>query len=925
MKKEKMKLDRTQKRPSRLVMVLVSILLVAVLTLNMVFIFVLSPYTGFINNFMSGKPETEEAIKATDDSEIMTQRIEEEGIVLLTNNGTLPLEANQKVNLFGSSIENFVYGGTGSGSGDSSSNVTLQEGLEYAGFEINQELLDFYSQNVEAGIEYDLIGSDFNIYELPLENYSDSLIEQAKSFSDTAIVTFSRGGGEAYDLPMDMKDYSGGEAGKSYLELQANELALLEMVKDNFENVIVILNAQNAMELGFLEEEGIDAAIWAGCPGSTGCNAIGNVIAGIVNPSGRTADTFPYEVESAPSYYSFGDYDFSNITYINTAMFAGSQPDAIIEEDPYHYVEYIEGIYVGYRYYETAGFDGFINYEETVQFPFGYGLSYTDFEKEIESFSDSNEQITMNIKVTNTGAASGKDVVEVYYTAPYEKGGIEKSHVVLAGYEKTTLLAPGESQIVTIEFKYEDMASYDYQGIKASGGAYVLEAGEYQISLQNNSHDVIDSKSVNITSDIIYNEENDGARESDLIVASNQFDEVSNGAGIVYVSRSDWEGTMPTTRALSTKEANNEQLAALRETIFEVEEVRDITFANHGLRLEDMKGLSYDDPKWDMLLEQLSINDMSLLIGNGGWCTLSVSSVGKPYLSECDGPNGVNNIMAGVTGNQYTGQSVLGLTWNKELASEMGSTFAKEAIAYGISGLYAPAVNIHRSPFSGRNYEYFSEDGYLSGTMAAAEIQGIQSEGVYCYTKHFAVNDQEMNRDKGGLSTWLNEQAMREIYLRGFEIAVKDGESMGIMSSFNRIGGTPAAENYALLTTVLRNEWGFVGAVVTDCVMAVSTQDINKALLAGNDLQLTLMGQGQFTEDTTDTPQGRQAMRLASHNILYMVANSGALDQVEHGIYGWLLGLIVVDILVLGLFVLYYANRYRKMKKWKAEKVKHAE
>ena len=440
------------------------------------------------------------------------------------------------------------------------------------------------------------------------------------------------------------------------------------------------------------------------------------------------------------------------------------------DPDVYHYVDYVEGIYVGYRFYETAAADGFIDYDATVQYPFGYGLSYTTFTEEIEGFENDGTTITMKVKVTNTGDVAGKDVVQVYYSAPYTPKGIEKSEVVLADFGKTALLKAGESETVTLSFAVEDMASYDYLGIKAEGGGYVLEKGEYDIRLQSDSHRVIDSRQVTVEADVIYTDAADGKRESDNISATNLFDDVTFGENLTYVSRADWEGTMPKERATASRDASEAIVAALTaDEVIDNPEDADIVLASHGLKLEDMKGLAYDDPKWNDLLEQVSVDEMVNLTANGGWTTQAVESVGKLLYTEVDGPNGVNNIMAGTTGNQFCAQSVLACSWNTSLAREMGSTFAKEAAALDISALYAPAMNIHRSPFSGRNYEYYSEDGLHSGKMAAAEIQGMQGEGVTAYSKHFAVNDQESNRDAGGLCTWLNEQAMREIYLKGFE------------------------------------------------------------------------------------------------------------------------------------------------------------
>ncbi len=910
-----MKKEKKLRRPSRILFLLVTLLFAVVLAISAVVVYA-RPYYGFINNFISGSAGTENLASAKEDSKAITQEVEEEGIILLKNENSLPLASNTKVNVFGNGIINFVYGGTGSGAGDSSQNITFVQGLKDAGLEVNDELVGFYEENVMQTADMGLVGTDFNNYELTIDTYTDEVIAQAKEFSDTAIVVISRVGGEGSDLPMDMADYVGGDAGKHFLELQQNELDLMEMVKENFNNIIVVINSSNAMELGFIDDEAVDSAILVGAPGSTGCEAIGEVLAGAVNPSGRTVDTFPYEVESAPSYYNFGDYDYTNAFYEQTSLFAGTgSSDA--NDTQIHYVEYQEGIYVGYRFYETAAADGFIDYDETVQFPFGYGLSYTTFEESIEEFEDDGTTITMTVNVTNTGDVAGKDVVEGYYSAPYTVGGIEKSSVVLGDFEKTSLLNPGESETVMLSWTYEDMASYDYSGIKTASGAYVLEAGDYTISLQSDSHHVIDERTVAVERDVIYDEEHDGKRSTDEVAATNLFDDVSFGDNLTYVSRSDWAGTMPTERAASTKEATEEQIAAFAGAELDNSETEDIVYKKNGLKLADMKGLDYDDEQWDRLLEQLSLSDMEILVGNGGWATYAISSIDKPYIADSDGPNGVNNIMSGVQGVQYTGQSVLGYTWNKELAQRVGETLAREAVAFELGGLYAPGLNIHRSPFGGRNYEYVSEDGLLTGQLISAEITGMQSEGIYVYAKHFVANDQETNRDNGGLATWLNEQSLREIYAKGFEMIVKDADATGIMSSFNRIGATPAAESRALLTDLLRDEWGFEGCVITDCVMACSTEDINRALRAGNDLQLTILGQFLMDDNTKNTAAGHQALRQASHNILYMVVNSDAMENAASQSYGWAQALYAVGIILIALFILYYVRRHKKMKRWK--------
>lgn len=918
------------RKPKRAAFAAMCIFSALLIVLNIALTVLVPKYYSTINSFLYKGPDGEEVANARAASADMTQQIEREGIILLENKeNTLPLAGGTKINLFGYGSRDTVYGGSGSGSGDSSKNVTLEQGLTNAGFSVNPELVDFYNEHYVERAGVGFTGNNFDINEPAVSEYSDELIANATAYSDVAVFIVSRLGGEGADLPMDMdpdltteivasgalvkQNVKGGDAGKHYLELQDVELQVLEMLEQNFDKVIVLVNSTNAMELGFLENEGVDAALWIGCLGSTGANAVGEVLSGAVNPSGRTTDTFAYALESAPSYYSLGDYDYTNIQWTNTNPIGASK-----EPDQYHYVDYIEGIYVGYRYYETAAEDGYIEYGNTVQYPFGYGLSYTDFEENIADFDFDGMNVTMTVNVKNTGSVAGKDVVEVYYSAPYTKGGIEKSAVVLGAFAKTGTIEPGQSKQVTLTFAAEDMASYDYTGIKAKGGAYVLEAGEYTISLRSDSHTVIASRTLTIDEDRIYNDSNDGARSTDAVAAINQFDNASFGENQNYVSRADWEGTFPKERAVFSREASEFTVETINSTSTGlVDTSEDIVTVDHGLTLEDMKGLAYDDPKWDELLEQVSIDEMVNLVSNGGWATQAVPSVEKLAYTETDGPNGINNIMAGTTGNQFCAQSVLACSWNTELAYQMGETFAKEAVTMKVSALYAPAMNIHRSPFSGRNYEYYSEDGLHSGKIAAAVIKGMQSQGVTPYCKHFAVNDQESNRDSGGIATWVNEQAMREIYIKPFEIAVKEGGTRGIMSSFNRIGAVCAAEDPALLTTVLRNEWGFEGTVISDCIMQLSYINVDRAIAAGNDLMLALMGLQSPTSVLTGTAAGRQALRKATHNILYTAANSVGQDVSATPVPYWLyISVAVVDVILVGLCVFYFVRRRKNMKLW---------
>ncbi|MBP5231475.1 MAG: glycoside hydrolase family 3 C-terminal domain-containing protein [Clostridia bacterium] len=767
-----------------------------------------------------------------------------------------------------------------------------------------------------------IVGTDFGLYENPASELPSSLIEGAKAYSDVAVYVISRVGGEGDDLPLDTSAYYGGAAGRHYLELSMAEESMLDLLRDNFGTVVIVLNSTNAMELGFLEKENVDAALWTECFGSVGTVALGNLLSGKTNPSGRTSDTFAYAVESNPTYYSFGGYDYTNASYANTGLAAGTGSSGS-GKDAYHYVKYNEGIYVGYRYYETAAADGFIDYDSTVQFPFGYGLSYTTFDQSLDSVTFDGDAVTAEVTVRNAGTVPGREVVQLYYSAPYTKGGIEKSETVLGGFAKTRVLGPGETEQVTITIRAEDMASFDYSGIKAEGGAYVLEAGEYAIRLQSDSHHVLDERNVTVEKDVIYNDANDGRRPSDGIAAVSRFRDVSEGGGVTYLSRADWAGTFPKERAPGSEAASDAIVHALLqpETVYEDPSPAVWTVKSNGLKLKDLLGASSEDPRWELLLDQISKEEMKELISTGGWQTAAIPSIDKPRYLECDGPNGINNLMAntfaGIKGNMYTNQSTLAKTWNRELAYQKGLVYGREAAAYGVAGIYGPAANIHRSPFSGRNYEYYSEDGLLSGVMAAAEIEGLKETGVYCYFKHFAVNDQETNRDRGGLVTWLNEQALREIYLKGFEIGIKGGSGSGIMSSFNRIGTTPTAESAALLNTVLRDEWGFAGAVITDCVMACTTEDIDRATLNGNDFQLSYGILSSLSDEMTGSVSGQKAMRQATKNILYMIAQSDAPNRYteQPSTTGRILPVVLAVLLLL--FAQYYIRYFIRLSKWK--------
>ncbi|MBY5034108.1 glycoside hydrolase family 3 C-terminal domain-containing protein [Streptococcus gallolyticus] len=843
-------------------------------------------------------PSYADAAKMADaekDSKALVTKIQEEGTVLLENKEkTLPLKDTKKLNVFGISSVSVTYGGSGSGAADESKNINLQKGLENAGFELNSKLTDFYTKNLpkkEGTNIFSLNGGDYNIYELTQDKYSDELIQEAKDFSDTAVVIISRNGGEGADLPQNMADYKQGDKDKHYLELQNVEKDMLAMVEKNFDKVVVLVNSSNAMELGFLEDQGVDAALWIGGPGSTGLDGVARILSGEVNPSGRLVDTYAYAMESNPTWFSTGDFSYTNLTYENTPW--GAKEPITMN---YKFVNYNEGIYVGYRYYETR----FVNnatgvmdeaaYDKTVQYPFGYGLSYTNFDQKIVSVKENGDKIDVTVEVTNTGDVAGKDVAQVYFTAPYTVGGVEKSHIVLAGFDKTDVLEPGASQELTISYDRDDMASYDYKTEKA----YVLDAGKYEIKLMNNAHDVLDSKDYTVAKKEVLHQ-----RSSDKAEVRNRFDYAVGD--LAYVSRVDWEGTLPKERT-ADKEASEQVGKETDRANFRIDADKEtpateVKTENNGLRLVDLVGADYDDERWDKLVAQMSVAEMVQLIGFGGYATGAVKSIDKPAVVDLDGPAGINGIFQGIKGIQYNSETVVASTWNTDLAKEMGDAFAKEALSHGVVGLYAPAVNIHRSPFSGRNFEYYSEDPTLSGKMASALVAQALENGVYTFTKHFALNDQEDNRE--GVATWSNEQAMREVYLKAFEIPVKEGGATAIMSSFNRIGTLWAGGNTDLLNGVLRDEWGFKGMVITD----FDGQDYmspDQAIRNGGDLMLTPSGDAP-TALSTGTEEGVASLRRASKNILYTVAHSAAFDIYKPKKKWWIVVYLASNAVLIAL------------------------
>ena len=856
----------------------------------------------------------------------LAKDVQSEAVTLLKNDDSnLPL-SGKKVNVFGWGSTNPVYGGTGSGSMSKQyKTVSLLDGMKQAGLKTNTELSKLYTDYRKDRPEVGMFAQDWTLPEVPAKQYSDKLVSDAKDFSDEAVVVLTRVGGEGADLPTDMKakgityknnskDYDDFQKGESFLQLSKTERDMIDLVTSNFKKVTLVYNGANTFQFDFLNDyPQIQSVVWCPPAGQTGFSALGEVLAGETNPSGKTSDTFLKNLTKSVSYNNFGKFEYTNMAD-KAAKYKGFTGDDVTAIPGF--VNYSEGIYVGYKFYETASDEGLINYDDTVAFPFGYGLSYTSFDQKLDSVKYKGGKVT--VTVTNTGDKAGKDVVEVYYNPPYTDGGIEKASKNLAGFEKTKELQPGESQKVTVKFDDDDMASYDYKGAKA----YVLEKGDYDISIQSDSHHVIDHKAITVKDTVTYDSDSN-THNGDKTVATNQFDDVAGD--VTYLSRADHfanykEATVaPTNFKMSDKAKetfyNNSNYDPKK---FDKDSDKmPTTGAKNGLKLSDMYGKDYDDADWDKLLDQLTFDDMDNLIANGGYGTQAVKSVGKIQLTDADGPASLNNNFTGVGSIGFPASTAFACTWNKDLAKQFGEMIGDMAHDMHVAGWYAPAMNIHRNAFSGRTFEYFSEDSLLSGVMASSEISGAKSKGVYSFMKHFALNDQETKRTEM-LCTWTNEQAMREIYLKPFEMSVKEGGAQAVMSSFNYIGNTYAGADSALLQTVLRGEWGFKGFVLTDYFGGYGYQNADQEVRAGND---SMLATTKITNHITDkSATSVKAMRQAAHNILYTAANSWQYANGEPKVATpiWKTAMYVawgvVAVLVIGLEFL-TIKRYLSRKK----------
>lgn len=840
----------------------------------------------------------------------VAEEIMEDGIVLLKNESLLPLNETKKLNIFGWESINPAYGGAGSGGiNDLYDIVSLNQGLENAGFSINQELVDFYNNYGADNPEMSIQKQSWTLPEPPVDTYSDELIKSAKEYSDVAVVVLSRKAGEGHnDIPMDVRkaaydnnsdEYDDFPEGEHYLQLSQTERDMVDMVCSNFDNVIVVYNGANQFELGFADEyPQIKSVVWCPGTGNVGFNALGKVFSGEVNPSGKTPDTFIYDMTTAPWWNNAEKTEYTNLADMAVeGMNAGTA-----QVYAPAFTNYVEGIYVGYKYYETAAQEGAIDYDKTVQYPFGYGLSYTEFEQKMGELEEKDGQISVDVEVTNTGDVAGKDVVEVYYKPPYTNGGIEKSSANLIEFAKTDLLQPGESQTVTVTFSIEDMASYDENNAKA----YVLEKGDYVISINSDSHTVLDQKTYTADADVVYKGEN--KRASDDTAATNVFEDAKGD--ITYLSRADHfanyeEATAaPASAELGEPYASEYHLNSNfdKTTYLNDEDVMPTTGADNGLTLADMRDADYDDPRWEKLLDQLTVDEMANMIAMAGYQTAAMDSVGKVATLDFDGPAAINNNFTGVGSIGFPIEVVVASTWNKELAQAWGECMGKISQEMGAEGWYAPGMNTHRTAFGARNYEYFSEDGVLAGNMGAKAVEGARKYGVYSYIKHFALYEGNAKM----VSVWSNEQAIREIYLKPFEISVKQGGANAVMVSWSFLGDKWTGESSNLMNTVLRDEWGFRGMALTDFFRnnGHGFMNADAALANGVDAMLSTFNGEENNVANPEHPTAVLQMRNACKNVMYTVVSSWAYDgeHEETGMENWKKAGIGIDI-VIALFM----------------------
>lgn len=901
-------------------------------------------YGGIIDNFFT-KTDTningdkvDEALTAGKE---LAQEICENGDVLLKNiNNTLPLEPvdnGYKVNIFGwgSSDNGFMYQGGGSSEGGyDKDKVSLYNAFRTAGFEINEDLVAKYnslSYRREGAPDQNQHSTYYRTYEPGESFYTDDLLNNAKSFSDIAVVVLSRRATEGDDLPKVSYNESGeADTSRNYLALTKKEEILMDKVTNNFDKVIVLINSSAPMEMGFIENPKISAAMYIGYPGYYGAMAIPEILAGNVTPSGHLTDTCAYDLSSSPTYVNSGPDA--------TAVYGGKGG---------RYKDYAEGIYSGYKWYETADAEGYFNnekreiygvtktgYDAVVQFPLGFGLSYTSFDWTLNGVVNQNgetvsertelkldDTLTFKIWVENTGSYSGKEVVELYYNAPYTKGGIEKSSQNLIGFEKTALLDPGLGQEVKIDVKVSDLASYDAYDSNNNGFmGYEIEGGNYTFSFRTDAHHVKESKDnpLNLVYTVpesgykvekdsttghkvenrftTYKNETSGAESTcfepqakyALSIDGNDASSEYN-QGIAYLTRANFEGTFP------KRTAQRSMSNAMFENVFRVhspfnnaeDEMPKTNSKDTSLTLDDLQGLAYEDPKWNDLISQLSITELQTLCANGGFGTISIPSINKGKCVDSDGGTGfTSGISTGDAGHaiKYPAANILASTWDWKEAYKWGHAIGGEGQALKINGWYAPGCNVHRSPLGGRNFEYFSEDALICGRFVAYAVKGCTENGVYAYIKHFAANDTDEGRN--GQFIWMTEQSLRENWAKPGEIATKVGKANAMMVSVDRVGATRATGSYALLTSLLRDEWGFRGSTITDYYQSGNVNDLDEGIRAGNDLALLPGGTPSNVFEDANNPSATSviALQKSAHNILYTYVDTLYRTKTSTGI-----------------------------------------
>lgn len=960
--------------PSRIWLIVTAVVLVAAIVLNVlasvVFFDAIATVLGRETTKIVGTElanfTLDEGIETKADAlangNAVSKAICEEGFVLLKNsNAALPLSGEETaISVFGKNSVDLAVGGSGSGGGITA-DLDLYESLELAGFRCNPALKAFYEDDTLSGSGRSGNPTDMDsgeevslaIGETPVSDYPSELWSSCAPYNDAALIVLTRIGGEGFDLPRSAD-------GSHALQLSDEERALVAKVETmDFKKVIVIINAVTTMELGDIDaDEGVDAILWIGYTGGQGIIALGEILNGSVTPSGRTVDTWAADFTHSPVWENFGAALGGDAYMIQTTDARTGRPK--LTSESVYFVDYEEGIYVGYRYYETAyaeamagNFEGF-DYDSEVVYPFGYGLSYTSFQWELQNAGaregfrwDDGAALTVEIKVTNTGSYAGKDVVELYVTPPYYQNGIEKAAKVLVGFAKTELLQPGESNTVsiTVDSPY-DFASYDCYDANENGfQGYEAEHGTYVFTVGTDAHNGVFTIDTALSQDIQY--ETDpvtGAVVANVFTGcENERDSADAELGSI-LSRADFPGTWPQRRQDAEKAKDTAWIAQIKsgDTVTnrpEPEEgyVMPTTGAGNGITLLDLVGVSYDDEKWDGFLDQLTVDEMSDLMNKGAFHTMAISRLQVPQTTASDGPVGFVNFIGApeiYDTCAYPSEVVVGSTWNRELVYEMGRAVGNEALIGNetgdgapYSGWYAPGLNIHRSPFGGRNYEYYSEDSYLSGRMTAAMVEGCADKGVYVTMKHFALNEQETHRSSNGVLTWANEQSIRELYLKPFELAVKEAQKaqtdqlipLAVMSSFNRIGERWTGGDYRLLTTILRQEWGFAGLVISD-FNTCSHMNVKDMFYAGGDLNLEMAGLRTYPPDETSAADVT-VLREGAKNILYVIANSNAMRGEFIMVPPlWQLLLFAVDgLLAIGLAVWGMAVIRKAVKKDKKE------